>query len=341
MVVVCALIFQLLLYAFSTATVRVVSDPDKGDRRRTPGTGSGEPIHRNHNVTLCLGIHEASGGPGEEHPQSSQRRDAHHRQDLLQVEGPRHHPVPTNPNATEDPPQVPARLLRHNPCPMRTDPAGTTDASKGITRKTSIRDARDYVKRIRYPVHRVEQQKHDTTWRTILTINEDPASPLTPDDLLKVQQEVSKVLKGYGVEVRTPEREESMGPAEQATSRARRFLANSLGGAPDQGQFNDTSTEMNAVQPQGPSRNCGGPPSMSVHRFHHQVGRRKAVILGEMGHTWVCKIQLEQLKRQTIRRKDITTPEGCRKYLTMKPKEVKNFSSGEIKMLMKAGFMPL
>ena len=37
-------------------------------------------------------------------------------------------------------------------------------------------------------------------------------------------------------------------------------------------------------------------PPASVHRFHHQVGRRKAVILGEMGPAWVCKIQLEQLK---------------------------------------------
>ena len=64
--------------------------------------------------------------------------------------------------------------------------------------------------RIRFPVERVEETEHDTTWRTILTINENPSAPLTPDDLLKVQQEMTKVLKGYGVEVRTPEKEESI-----------------------------------------------------------------------------------------------------------------------------------
>ena len=241
MVVVCALLFQLLLYAFSTATVtvgsviqiRVTAAELLALVVENPYTGTAKQV-----VTLCLGIQEASEVL-ERSTLRAARRDAHHRQDLLQVEGHRHHPVPTNPNATEDPPQVPARLLRHNPCPMRTDPAGTTDCAQEQRHHQEDQhpDARDYVKRIRYPVHRVEQQKHDTTWRTILTINEDPASPLTPDDLLKVQQEVSKVLKGYGVEVRTPEREESIkGPAEQATSRARRFLANwLLGGAPDQG----------------------------------------------------------------------------------------------------------
>ena len=150
---------------------------------------------------------------------------------------------------------------------MRTDPAGTTDyalKSKGITRKTSIRDARDYVKRIRYPVHRSSNRSTTRPWRTILTINEDPASPLTPDDLLKVQQEVSKVLKGYGVEVRTPEREESIRDL-QNKQRAEQegFWRTFPGGTPDQGLVQRHLDRSASSSTSGPSRK----PQRTLRQF--------------------------------------------------------------------------
>ena len=118
---------------------------------------------------------------------ASQGRDANHRQDLLQVEGHRITDVPTDPDPAEDRNKGTPRLLQRDPFLLRSDPPGTGLAikSKTITKSTTNRDARDLVKRIRFPVERVEEPKHDTTWRTILTINENPSAPLTPDDLLR------------------------------------------------------------------------------------------------------------------------------------------------------------
>lgn len=91
----------------------------------------------------------------------------------------------------------------------------TAVKTKRISRKTTIRGARDYVKHIRFPALTGDPQidpnnitappTADETWRQILSIHEDPSQPLTPDDLLKLRQEMTKVIKGYGVEVRTTE----------------------------------------------------------------------------------------------------------------------------------------
>ncbi|NDB66111.1 MAG: hypothetical protein EB165_07415, partial [Euryarchaeota archaeon] len=106
-------------------------------------------------------------------------------------------------------------------CGLKPQELFTAAKSKSISRTTTIRSARDYVNRVRHPSlagdptkptrtqGHTESRAGDPTWKTILTLHEDPERPLTEEDRQNLLEALRGVLQVYGVEARTPETSET------------------------------------------------------------------------------------------------------------------------------------
>lgn len=229
----------------------------------------------------------------------------------------------------------------HSFCGLTPQELITAIKSKTITKSTTNRDARDLVKRIRYPVERVEQPKHDTTWRTILTINENPSAPLTPDDLLKVQQEMTKVLKGYGVEVRTPEKEESIRDL-QNKQRAEQegFWRTALEEHLTRDWFKETPTEVRKQFNLKTIEELWRTPLRQFTGFIVKSEGGRQPFWEKWGRAWVCKIHLEQLKTDDKTQRYNYT-RRMQEIFDDETKGGRDLLLWRNKMLMGAGFPPL
>ena len=104
----------------------------------------------------------------------------------------------------------------HVLCGLKPQELHTAAKSKRINRTTSIRSARDYVKQVRFPALTgnpeatpstltTSRTNADPTWKTLLTIHEDPTHPLTTDQQIQLHNRIAEVCLEYGVEVRRAE----------------------------------------------------------------------------------------------------------------------------------------
>ena len=101
----------------------------------------------------------------------------------------------------------------HVLCGLKPTELHTAAKSKRISRTTSIRSARDYVKQVRYPALAGDKDlptkgakqtiTGDPSWRPLLTLHEDPSRPLTEDDQTALRLALHALCKDYGIEVRT------------------------------------------------------------------------------------------------------------------------------------------
>jgi len=99
----------------------------------------------------------------------------------------------------------------HALCSLKPQELHTATKSKRITRTTSIRAARELVKQIRFPAlagdptltkGTKKKAQGDPTWRTVISLHEDPSRPLTDEDLLLLHAGIRQVAQEFGVEVR-------------------------------------------------------------------------------------------------------------------------------------------
>jgi hypothetical protein len=234
----------------------------------------------------------------------------------------------------------------HSFCGLTAKELFTAIKSKNITKSTTNRDARDLVKRIRFPVPETQSQNHqprsqvqyDPTWRTLLTINEDPSQPLTPDDLLKLQQEMTKVLKGYGVEVRTPEKEDTIRDLQsKQRSEQEAFWRTAMEDHLTSDWFQTTPEEIRKQFNIKTIEELWATPLRQFTGFIIRSEGSRSTFWEKWGRAWVCKIQLEQLK---------TTNKTQRYEYTRRMNEIfiddtkdgKELNAWRNKMLRGAGF---
>jgi hypothetical protein len=104
----------------------------------------------------------------------------------------------------------------HVLCGLKPQELHTAAKSKRINRTTSIRSARDYVRQVRFPALTgnpeatpptltTSRTEADPTWKTLLTIHEDPTQPLTPEQQIQLHTRIAEVCLDHGVEVRRAE----------------------------------------------------------------------------------------------------------------------------------------
>ena len=101
----------------------------------------------------------------------------------------------------------------HVLCGLKPQELHTAAKSKRIDRTTTIRSARDYVRQVRFPAltgnPEAEQPdittsrtKADPTWRTLLTLHEDPERPIDERQWHTLYDRIHEVCRDAGVEVR-------------------------------------------------------------------------------------------------------------------------------------------
>ena len=181
--------------------------------QENPPTGTAKQI-----VTLSLGIHQASVEMDPKTLRSVRDQmpitDVHHSR--MKVIG------SVMQELTE---QERKTLLKSLPdsygtihvlCGLKPQELMTAAKTKTISKDMSIRDAREFVKTVRYPVHlssarpRRSMVSSDPTWKTLLTLHEDPSRPLGEEDRQHLAERIREVIGDLGVEVRHPEKTESI-----------------------------------------------------------------------------------------------------------------------------------
>ena len=104
----------------------------------------------------------------------------------------------------------------HALCGLKAQELHTAAKSRRVNRTTTTRTARDYVRQVRFPALTgnpearpatltTSRTKADPTWKTLLTIHEDPIQPLTPEQQDQLHQRITEVCREAGVEVRRAE----------------------------------------------------------------------------------------------------------------------------------------
>ena len=104
----------------------------------------------------------------------------------------------------------------HVLCGLKPQELHTAAKSKRISRTTTIRTARDYVRQVRFPAltgnpeaeppnSTTSRTEADTTWRTLLTIHEDPTQTLTPEEQIRLHTRITEICLETGVELRIAE----------------------------------------------------------------------------------------------------------------------------------------
>jgi len=143
----------------------------------------------------------------------------------------------------------------HVLCGLKPTELHTAAKSKRISRTTSIRSAREYVKQVRYPAlvgdrdlptkGAKQTTTGDPSWRPLLTLHEDPTRPLNEEDLLALQHHLMQVCKDYGIEVRTAPIDQSISLL-QKKQRAEKetFWRNTLEDELPQSWFDETPLEV-------------------------------------------------------------------------------------------------
>ena len=193
----------------------------------------------------------------------------------------------------------------HVLCGLKPQELLTAAKSKDIKRTTSIRVARDFVTRVRFPVPQDPGTSHlpksgmtyDKTWRTLLTLNEDPAQPLNDDDLLVLQRRVQEAVREYGVEVRIPERQESIRDLEsKQRSEQEAFWRTALEDQLPRDWFTTTPEEVRKQFNLKTIEELWATPLRQFTGFIVRSEGGRDGFWQKWGRAWVCKIQLEQLK---------------------------------------------
>jgi len=269
-----------------------------------PYTGNASQV-----VTLCLGIHQASEDLDKKTLRAS--RDQMPITDKifskLKVVG----SVLSQLTQTQQ-----KTLLKSLPdsygtihvlCGLSPQELLTASKSKDISRSTSIRDARDFVKRVRFPVQQDPDQRHlpkakvhyDKTWRTLLTLNEDPSRPLTQDDLFLLLGRIQEVVRDYGVEVRHPEKQETIRDL-QSKQRAEQeaFWRTALEDQLPRSWFTTTPEEVRKQFNLKTIEELWTTPLRQFTGFIVRSEGGRQPFWEKWGRAWVCKIQLEQLKTE-------------------------------------------
>ena len=144
----------------------------------------------------------------------------------------------------------------HVLCGLKPTELHTASKSKRISRSTTIRTARDYVKQVRYPALTgdpnaepttltTSRTEGDPTWKTLLTLHEDPSRPLTEDDQIRLRLALHALCKDYGIEVRTAPIDQSISLL-QKKQRAEKetFWRNTLEDELPQSWFDETPLEV-------------------------------------------------------------------------------------------------
>jgi hypothetical protein len=196
----------------------------------------------------------------------------------------------------------------HVLCGLKPTELHTAAKSKRISRTTSIRSARDYVKQVRYPALTgnpnaepttltTSRTEGDPTWKTLLTLHEDPSRPLTEDDLHALHQDLEQVCQNYGIEVRRAPINQSINLL-QKKERAEKetFWRNTLENEIPQTWFDETPQE---IRKQFNLKNLEELIRTPLRQFTgflvRSAGSRK-FMWDRYGRAYVAKIHLEHAK---------------------------------------------
>jgi len=191
----------------------------------------------------------------------------------------------------------------HCLCGLSQEELVTAVKSKCITRSTTIRDARDYVKRVRFPALAggLDPEKPQ---QEIFRVFQDANKPLEDHLIKALEQELQEVGERFGVAIR-PYQLETMADL-KSRRRAERevFWRNALTDQLSLQWFEGTPEETRQQFNLKTVEEFHNTPLRQFTGFLIRTGGGRAVFWEKYGRAYVAKLQMEQEKTDDKTRRD-------------------------------------